>query len=225
MIALRFAFSAKKATAVIVPSLVSLALIGCAQQAASDDQRASAANEASATAPQGAWRLDETASRIAFVSVKAGEVAEVHSFKEIKGGVDADGAAEIVIPLDSVETNIDIRNDRMREILFETGDYPVAKITAAIDMTTFASLTTGARAEAPTTVSVDLHGASVELDADLFVTRISEDRVSVETAAPIVIDAATFGLEEGVEALREIAGLPSIAPLAPVTASLVFEAN
>ncbi len=200
------------------------ALAACGSQATQAAEGATEAKDEPAS-PASAWALDAAASRISFVSVKAGEIAEVHRFKEIAGKVSADGAAEIVIPLDSVETNIDIRNERMREILFETGDFPSATISAAIDMDAFADLAPGARAEAPTTLSVDLHGATMDLDADLFVTRISDKRVSVETAAPIIIDAALFGLADGVEALREVASLPSIAPLAPVTASLVFEAE
>jgi len=174
-------------------------------------------------APDGAWSLDPAASRISFISIKAGEIAEIHRFRKVEGRVAPDGSAEIIIPLDSVETNIDIRNERMREMLFETADYPRATITGAFDLDAYRSLAAGERIETDAVLTLDLHGVEGDLNTSLFVTRLGPDRISVETVAPIVVEASAFDLGEGVEALREVAGLPTIAPLAPVTASLVFQ--
>jgi len=53
-------------------------------------------------------------------------------FTRIEGSVDSDGIALITIPLDSIETNIPIRNERMAEFLFETAKYPNATISANV---------------------------------------------------------------------------------------------
>lgn len=197
---------------------------GCAEAPA---ETASAPSDQSAPASDAApsskaWALDPAQSRVSFVSIKAGEVAEVHRFTSLEGDVEADGAATVIIALDGVETNIDIRNERMRTLLFETETYPRATISSDIDLSQYDALDIGERVEATATLRVDLHGVEGSIDANLFVTRIDDGAVAVETAGPVLVEASAFDLAAGVEALREVAGLPSITPVVPVTASLVF---
>jgi hypothetical protein len=60
--------------------------------------------------------------------------------------------AEVSIPLSSVETFIDIRNERMRDILFKVADFPTVTVTAEIPMDDLAAPSDGER----TTSEVDL---------------------------------------------------------------------
>ena len=209
----------------IVLVTTALALAACGGEAQSD-----AAAAPQSTIPQdGAsqpvsseWTLDPAASAISFMSIKAGDGAENHGFGTLTGKVGADGAVRIEIALDSVETNVDIRNERMREMFFETTDYPVAVVNGAVDLGDFAELAVGESAKRDASLSLDLHGQESAIDATLTVTRIGENRVLVATAAPVVVHVADFGLQAGLDALRDVAGLPSITPVAPVYASLVF---
>ncbi len=169
------------------------------------------------------WRLSQGQSRLAFVSIKAGDLAEVHIFTNISGTVDPSGAATLEIGLDSVETGIDIRNQRMRGMLFETETYPTARITADLSPADFQDLNADTRLQRSTELAVELHGVRADFEADLFVTRLSEDRVLVETASPLLLHAGDFNLLAGVEQLTQVAGLPGISPAVPVTVSLVFE--
>ena len=169
------------------------------------------------------WVLSSNESRINFVSVKAGEIPESNHFTNLSGAVSEDGAANIQIALDSVETNIDIRNERMRKFLFETDKHPTAAISASIDLDALENLQIGDRDEVAFVGELDLHGAREPIDATLIVTRIAEDRVLVETNDPIILYTDLFGLAKGVQKLMELASLPSITPAAPVTVSLVFE--
>nr|WP_321510784.1 YceI family protein [uncultured Hyphomonas sp.] len=170
----------------------------------------------------GDWTVDSGASRFSFVSVKAGTLAEAHTFSGLSGTVMANGDAEIEIPLSSVETNIDIRNERMREFLFETETYPEATVTTKLNPAVFTDLAIGDAVNVPVTATLDLHGETQEIDTDLLVTRIGADKVQVGTSVPIIINAADFGLDGGVEKLRELANLPGITPEVPVTFSIVF---
>ena len=52
--------------------------------------------------------------------------------------------------------------------------------------------------------------------------RRSGDRLLVTSSQPVVVDAGALGLDEGVERLREIAGLPSITPAVPVSFRLTL---
>lgn len=193
----------------------------------SDFNRGRAPAQSKAPAPAAAvaadWTLVPDASRLAFVSVKDGDVAETHAFTGLSGGVDAEGAAQVSISLASVATGIDIRNERMRDLLFRVADFPLAEVRAATDPAAFAGLGTGDRTALDLEIEVDAQGMTAVYYAELSVTRLGEDRVAVATSAPILVDAADFGLTEGVDELRWIAGLDSISTAVPVTFDLVLE--
>ena len=50
------------------------------------------------------WVLDGERSQLNFVSIKAGDVGEVHRFAELSGTVTEAGEANVVIELASVDT-------------------------------------------------------------------------------------------------------------------------
>ncbi len=170
----------------------------------------------------GSWTLDGDASHMAFITVKAGQVTEAHSFTGLSGSVSDTGEAQLVVDLASVDTAIDIRNERMRELLFNVAEFPSATVITTLDPASFANLKTGETLNQPVTATLDLHGASSEITTDLSVTRMGANKVRVATIAPIILAADTYGLGEGVEALREVAKLDSITKQVPVTLSLAF---
>ena len=71
---------------------------------------------------------------------------------------------------------------------------------------------------------LSLHGQSVALEADVQITRTTEG-VIVSTLKPLIVMADSFSLTEGVEMLREVAGLPSISRAVTVSFTVVFEAG
>lgn len=172
----------------------------------------------------GDWSLDASSSKIAFASIKVGELIETHYFPGLSGSMSESGETVIDIPLDQVETKIDLRNERMRTMFFETDAYPTAQIRASVDPSAFADLPIGGRVEAELDAVLSLHGNDSTVFADVFVTRIAESRVEVATSEPVVVHVADHNLEAGLEALREVAGLTDITPAVPVTFTLVFEA-
>lgn len=192
--------------------LLPFALVACSQPAA----------EAPAPAAQTAWALVPDQSRLSFVSVKAGEVAEVHHFTQLAGSVTPEGAATVEIPLDSLETGITIRNERMRQLLFETGTFPKASITASIDLASLADLPVGQQRRMPLAGQLALHGVTAPIETQVTVTRAAEDRVVVASLDPLVVDAGSFGMAGGIAELAKIANLPGITPAAPVTFQLMF---
>ncbi len=169
------------------------------------------------------WRLAPEDSRVSYVTIKSGDVAETNHFANLTGEVQPDGAATIEIALSSVETLVDIRNERMRDILFKVADFPTAAISADIDLTEFETLDVGARVAKPLDLKVAMHGAEVDAIATVFVTRLTESRVLVETVEPVLLYADDFGFAAALDEFKELVGLPSISRAVPVTASLVFE--
>ncbi|MEM8935584.1 MAG: YceI family protein [Pseudomonadota bacterium] len=171
----------------------------------------------------GAWSVVADESRLSFVSVKSNAIAEAHHFTKLSGGVSPEGVAQIDIDLASLETLLEQRNERMREFLFDVQNFPAATVSATLDPNTFATMDVGARTVIPLDLTVDLHGMSAPAMGNAYVTRVGANRVAVESVDPIVVYAATHDLTDGIEELRGLAELDSIAPVAPVTFSLVLE--
>ncbi|MEE4330001.1 MAG: YceI family protein, partial [Wenzhouxiangella sp.] len=168
------------------------------------------------------WTVDNDHSRLSFVSVKAGSVAEVHHFGQLAGALEDDGSFRVEIDLASVETLIQIRNERMREMLFETGTFPTASLSSQIDLDAVRALEVGEQTEVVSEAELDLHGQKTNLTIRAVVARLASDRLLVTSAQPLTLNADMLGLSEGVEKLREVAGLSSISPAVPVTFRLTL---
>jgi polyisoprenoid-binding protein YceI len=176
-----------------------------------------------ASQAQAAWTLDNDDSLLSFLSIKASDIAEVHHFTSLSGAVEDDGGAIVEIQLADVETMIPIRNERMQELLFEVKVFPVATITTTVDLNAITALEPGTFTLITAEVLLDLHGEAAPLIVDLRVTRLSEGRFSVASEQPVIVNAGMFNLVDGIEALREVAGLPNISKAVPVTFTLVFD--
>ena len=168
------------------------------------------------------WELDNGKSVVNFVSIKNDTVAEIHSFTSLVGYIGVDGKVQLGIDLDSVETLVPIRNERMRELLFETAKFPAANISAQVDPVLLAAAANGGVVTADLPVTLSLHGIELALTVPVVVVGEGDQRLRVLTARPVMVNAADFGLGAGVTALREIAGLKAISVAVPVTLQLVF---
>ena len=170
------------------------------------------------------WTLAAADSRLSFVSIKNDQIAEVHRFPSLSGTVDAGGKLELDIALDAVETGIPIRNERLRTMLFDTAAHPVAKVTAQVDAAAVQGLRVGNSLLVSVPATLALHGLSGEVPGEFRISRISAKQWRVSTETPLIVNATAFGLVDGVEALRSVAKLQTIAAAVPVTASLLFDA-
>lgn len=169
------------------------------------------------------WSLDNDASQVSFVSVKAGDAGEVHRFTEISGNLTTNGRATVTIELASVDTLIPLRDERMREMLFQTDLFPTASLTTNIDMDAINAIAPGESVDMIADVTLDLHGKQVPINAEMIVARLSDQRLMVSSRKPVIVNAASVDLVEGLEALRQVANLPSISKAVPVSFVLSFE--
>lgn len=168
------------------------------------------------------WVLNPGLSNVYMQSVKKNAIFETHQFTAVEGAVGENGEATIKIELNSLDTNHDLRNTRMRFLLFETYKFPFAEISAKLDKTKLAALATKTRITYPLTFTLNMHGITKDLEAPVWVTRIGNTSVSVATVKPIIVSAKTFGLEGGIAKLREaVKGIP-IAAASSITFDLVF---
>jgi polyisoprenoid-binding protein YceI len=168
------------------------------------------------------WSMDPARSHLAFISIKAKDLAEVHTFTEMTGNIADDGQVEVSMMLDSVETLIPIRNERMREFLFVTTDYKDATLTAKLDPTVISAMKPGDIVALAAEGNLTLHGATQPMMISMQAAKVADGTVMVASTKPLVIDAAKFGMSDGVEKLREIAGLDSISNAVPVNFVMTF---
>lgn len=201
-------------------AVLALGLGACAQPAADGPRPA---DTEAAPLTEGNWTLDPAGSRLSYVSIKAGEVAEANRFSTLSGSVAGDGTATVDIDLASVDTGVEIRDERMREIFFQVAENPKATVTAKLDPAAFAALAIGQTLTRPLKASVAIKGAASDVETEVLVTRVTADRVTVVPTAPVIISTDMFGLTDELGELRALAQLPSITPAVPVTFSLAFK--
>jgi len=168
------------------------------------------------------WNLVNEESRLNFISIKASDIAEIHTFKELSGSVKDNGQAQVVINLSSLETLIPIRNERMGNLLFETKVYPVASFKLKLDLQTFLLTEVGKSSDVTLRGLLELKGKQFTMPVKISVTRLSDQSFLVKSSEPLLLNADSLGLSDGIESLRVIAGLPSISKSVPVTFSLIF---
>lgn len=170
-----------------------------------------------------AWIVSAAESKISYGSIKKGVVGEVNHFSGLSGRAGADGAVQVAIDLATVETWIDIRNERMRALVFDAVGAKTATLSAQIDMAEIDALAPGE------TTTIYVEGAlafgpkTLDIETDFFVARLSETRALVATDEMIMISTADLGVDPGVDALMAVAELPSITRVAPVTVRLIFD--
>ena len=168
------------------------------------------------------WHLVNEESKLNFISIKASNIAEIHSFKKISGNVKENGEAQLSINLASLETLIPIRNERMGNLLFETKIYPSAVFKLEVDLEKMLLIDNGKSYEVKYRGMLGFKNKQFPLLVKLKVTRLSNQSFSVSSLEPLLLNADRLGLSNGVEALRAVAGLPGISKSVPVTFSLMF---
>ena len=168
------------------------------------------------------WHLVNEESKLNFISIKATNIAEIHSFKKVSGSVKENGEAQLTINLASLETLIPIRNERMGKLLFETKIYPSAFFKLEVDLEKILLTEVGKSSEVEYRGMFGLKNKQFPLLVKLKVTRLNDQSFSVSSSEPLLLNADRLGLSNGIESLRAVAGLPSISKSVSVTFSLMF---
>lgn len=170
------------------------------------------------------WQLDNDSSRLSFGSIKKASVGESNYFSNLKGGVSAEGKAQIQIDLASVETGVDIRNDRLKEHVFKVASWSEASLSMEVDLASLEALKPGEiMVLEDVDTSVSIAGVESEVTSSVVATRLSPTRIMVQPDLVVMLDAEVFNLEGGVEILREIMELSSISTAIPVSYRFVFD--
>jgi polyisoprenoid-binding protein YceI len=185
--------------------------------------KSSASSSSSVAAPL--WSLSTTDSYLNFATTKNTHNLEVHNFTAISGDISNSGVATLTIDLNTVNTGVALRDQRMRDLLFQTSTYPTATVTVAIPATLLNGLAVGQAAATDISASLNLHGVTGTITTKVSVQKLTSSRILVQSLAPVLVKAGDYSLTDGVEALRAAVGIASISVAVPVDFALVFDAR
>ncbi|WP_165611825.1 OmpA family protein [Cognatiyoonia koreensis] len=165
--------------------------------------------------------MNAEASTLRFQSVKNETKVESSTFGSYAGTIDENGVATVRILMDSVDTNVDLRNVRMRFLLFETFQFPEAVVTMQLDPEQLEDLRDVRRKVMMANYTIELHGVKSEREAEIAVMLLDDNTVSVTSSTPISLPTADFELDGGIAKLEEAAKV-QIIPSATVTFDFMF---
>ncbi len=168
------------------------------------------------------WTLSSNESKVAYGSIKKNSVGEVNHFKNTSGSINSNGEVKIDIDVTSVETFIDIRNQRMLKHIFDK-NAPTAQLKTAIDRAEISKLLPGQTTSLDVTGTLTLSGQSVEIETSIFIARLNKNRLLATSDEIIMVKTEELGVNDGVDQLMELAKLNSITRVVPVTLRLVFD--
>lgn len=168
------------------------------------------------------WVLDPAQSNVYLQTEKLENKIEKHHFTSLEGNVRKNGDASIKIDLNSIDTGIDLRNVRMRFLLFETFKYPSAVITAKIDRSKLSEFTSQTRISYVLRAHVDLHGIAKDFDIPVEIGRVNDNTVTVSTIEPVQVSGETFDFMGGLGKLSDAMNGIRIVPSARISFDLTF---
>lgn len=162
------------------------------------------------------WQLQPDRSSVTFVSTKQTHVSEVHEIQRFETTVVDEKQIRIQLDLSSVESGIPIRNERMRDMLFDVTNTKYATLSASLPnpLSAYQATTT---LSLSATLTLNNKTAPIIMDVLLIP---NENGVTATLLKPVMINAGLFGLTKGIDALRDIAGLSSIGYSVPVSATV-----
>lgn len=187
--------------------LVFMSLVACQKESVIKQQKQTSFSN---------WQLDVTESQFSFITVKNKTHTEENSIEFKDGLIDENGQMTLRLDLSSVDTLIELRDKRLREILFEVDAYPVATVSADIDPSLPFEQSTEVEFE------LNLHGISKTMQATIMIQQVNNQLIVINYE-PVVVNAKDFDLDQGINQLTKIAGLQSINYEVLVDFKLVFE--
>jgi polyisoprenoid-binding protein YceI len=176
---------------------------------------------------QAAWRVDSAQSTFSFVTTKApkaGSVAvdEVQSFKSVSGTVSDDGSVRFAVDLASVETNVPLRNQRLKDMLFDVANHPEAVFSASTSLDTVKKLHLGQVMDLDLAGQLTIAGQARAVTLPVRIVGLRAGGALVSSRVPVVVKLSDYGLGAGVEALRAVMGLDVLSDSAPVSFSVTL---
>ncbi|KPN74834.1 MULTISPECIES: YceI family protein [Neisseria] len=212
-----------KQTLIVAASLLALAACSPSNETAQAEQPAAEVVQAVPQTPAN-WEVSDAG--ISFLSSKInkqlGSITEQSRFTASQAVLDKDGQFKMEIDLSSVNTGIEIRDQRLKDWVFETAKFAKANVTGTVDVESVSKLALGETINLKQPLVLDIHGKQINLEADLSAQRVSADKIMVSTLSPVLLDVKAMDMTGGVAKLVEVMGLSSIVEQVPVSFNAEF---
>ena len=169
------------------------------------------------------WKLDKSKSEISFVVTKNALIADNHYFTDFDAYVNNAGEVKLTIEMASVQTNIMKRDKRLKSILFNVAKYPQSFAQLKVRNTYLKSKPPGTQEIIQVSGHLNMLGINQVTNARLLINHLINNKVSVSTVEPILLDANDYDMLPSINTLIKLAGLKTISIKVPVSFNLVFE--
>ena len=168
------------------------------------------------------WQLNPERSAISYLSSKQATAEtplmfESNLFHEFSGTIDG-AQVELVVELDSLDTKVPIRDERVAEHVFLSKQYPQATVSATVD-----DIEQLSYARKQISATLTMRGQSRDLQAEVIIERSDPKTLRIQTTTPVLVDANAYGMLDGFAILKQLVGLMQIPTTIPVSLHLVFE--
>lgn len=166
------------------------------------------------------YTVDSDASSISFATIKKSYVVEPATLGGITGNVDATGNFSVTVPFSSLATGVPIRDERLNNLFFEAGNFPMLKVEGTVSMADLD--TSNVLLQKPIPAKVTLFGNTQDVTLNMNIIKSGDD-IFAFTYKPVIISSSTFGIpEENLKKVSETVENIAISDTVPVNVSLVF---
>lgn len=162
------------------------------------------------------WELKPQVS-----SLSVDVAGQTFRFGALQGTLDSAGVALLSIPLNSIDTGVPERDEKVRDLLFDVDKFPKANFLATVDLSQVTGLKVGEELRLPMKGRLTLHGKVGEAGGDTVVTMLADGNLKIASAAPVIVNTADFDMAKGMSRLMR-AGDVTLEPAVPVSFTLVF---
>ncbi|WP_394388972.1 YceI family protein [Shewanella woodyi] len=167
------------------------------------------------------WTLDSNSAALNFLSTKVlinkQSITEMSGFNTLSGTVSDDGEFMLTVQLESVNTQVPIRDQRLRDWVFQVEKYSRVEISGQISKLELKDLTIGKPKGVTQSLILKTHGKVLTLKAELQLVKSADGALHVSTLTPILLDTRQLDMNLGIEKLIEVMGLASINQQIPIT--------
>ena len=173
------------------------------------------------------WRLKPEQSSLNYLSSKLipgslTTIFEKNKFEKFSGRISNNNEAHLIIDMASVNTGIEIRNQRIMEHVFLTKQYPQAELSLKLpNLENMAPVS-----DHKINAILSMRGKQQNISTIVRISQLTDlsgkKQLLVQNITPVLIKSEDYQMQEGFEKLREIAKLFKIPTTIPVNFSFLF---
>lgn len=166
------------------------------------------------------WSIAPEHSKLNFTSTKNGSVTEKHHFERFTGSLLSNDQFVLTVDLTSLNTSIEIRDQRVNQHVFATEEYPKAMVIGKFEV--FDIPMKGQTIEVK--LQANLYFKNLRLPIEAMVTINNQgEQLVVTSTQPLILQADKLQIGEGIASLKKLANLKSINPEFPVSFKFTLE--